>query len=149
MDELDRDSCDDRRRGSGRCGEVHEQRAQPLAPGGERLRAHLGDDTSICADGPLEPLLQIGEIGVEAGGVANLGQRAHATSAVCSATMPPAKSRTRTSRNPAAAIISASSAGPGKRRTLAGRYVYADPPGISLPSKGTTPSNHKRQNGAR
>src|ERR1700724_3050107 len=144
VDELDCDARDDGRRRPGRCGQVHQQRSQPLAAGGERLRTHLGDDASIRPDRELQPLLQVAEVPLEAWGFANLGERAHTASAVWSATMPPAKSRTRTLRNPAAWIISPSSSGPGKRRTLAGRYVYADPPGSSLPSSGTTPSNHKR-----
>ncbi len=43
-----------------------------------------------------------------------------------------------------ASITPARSSLPGKRRTLAGRYVYAAPPVSGLPSTGTTRSNHTR-----
>src|SRR2546425_9877523 len=144
MDELARDARDDWRRSPGWRGEIDELGSQPLAAGGERLRSDFGDDASIRTDRVLQALLEILEVSVEAGRIQNLGESRQSTSAVCRATIPPAKSRTRTSRNPAAPIFSASSTGPGKRRTLAGRDGYADPPGSSLPSKGTTPSNHRR-----
>jgi hypothetical protein len=122
--ELDRDARDDRRRRTGRCRQIDEQRAQPLAACRERFGADFGDDAAIRNDGALESLLEIGEVRVEPGRLADLCQRAQRTaSAVCNATIPPAKSRNCTSRKPAALISSASSSGPGKRRTLAGRYV--------------------------
>ena len=42
-----------------------------------------------------------------------------------------------------------SSSAPGNRRTLAGRYVYALPPGRTFPSTGTTRSNQSEKNGRR
>src|SRR5689334_10069354 len=121
MDELDRDAGDDRRLTVARAGQVHEQRAEPLAAGGERLAPHLGDDPLVSPDGRLEPVLELDEVGVEARRLSQLCERAQRASAVCSATMPPANVRKRTESNPAAAINVASSSGPGKRRTLAGR----------------------------
>ena len=49
--------------------------------------------------------------------------------------MPPPRRRKVTSPKPWLAISAASSSGPGKRRTLAGRYVYALPPGRILPGE--------------
>ena len=63
---------------------------------------------------------------------------------MCSATIPPANVRYWTSSSPDSRISAASSSGPGKRRTLAGRYVYASPPFSPLPSSGTIRSNQTR-----
>ena len=123
VDELDGDTGDDRRLRSWWRREIHEQRPQPLPAGGERLRTDLRDDAPVGADRMLQTVLELAEVGVQPGRLTDLCECAQTASAVCSATMPPAKSRKRTSRKPAAAISSASSSGPGKRRTLAGRYV--------------------------
>ena len=123
VDELDRDAGDHRRLRPGRRREVDEQRPQPLPAGGKRLRTDLRDDAAVGADRMLQTVLELAEVGVQPGRLTDLRECAQTASAVCSATMLPAKSRKRTSRKPAAAISSASSSGPGKRRTLAGRYV--------------------------
>src|SRR4029079_581842 len=124
--------------------ELADVRPQPLAAGCERLAPDLGHDPVVAPDRNCQPFLELGEICVEAGGLTQLGERAHRAPAVCSATMPPANVRWRTASKRAAAISADSSSGPGKRRTLAGRYVYADPPGTSLPSSGITASNQSR-----
>src|SRR3954447_1717430 len=123
VDELDGDAGDDRRLRPGRRREVHEQGPQPLPAGCEGLSTDLRDDAAVGADRVLETVLELAEVGVQPGRLTNLRKCAQTASAVCSATMLPAKRRKRTSRKPAAAISSASSSGPGKRRTLAGRYV--------------------------
>ena len=64
----------------------------------------------------------------------------------CNATIPAASSRNRTFVEAVRArAASASASGRGNRRTLAGRYVYAEPPGSTLPSSGTTRSNQSRR----
>src|SRR6266545_1271146 len=117
--QLDRDAGRERRLARRR--EEDEQRAQPFASRGERLLADRGDDSRVRLDRPLEPHLELVEVDVEAGSAADFLERGrHRLTPVCSATIP---------------------SGPGKRRTLAGRYVYASPPGRILPSTGTTRSN--------
>ena len=123
MDELHRDAGDHRRIRPGRAREVDEQRAQPLATRGERLAADLRDDSLVAADRMLEPIFELGQVRLEARCLAQLGEGGQWAVPVCSATIPPAKVRKRTSRKPAVAIRFASSSGPGNRRTLAGRYV--------------------------
>ena len=128
VDELDRGAGGDgalagallRRR-----AEEDEHRPQALAAGRERLGADLADEPGMGADRALEPHLEQLEVGVEPGRRADGGERAHSALlvAVCSATIPPPSSRQRISPKPARRIASARSSGPGKRRTLAGRYV--------------------------
>src|SRR4051794_27605140 len=98
MHELDGHPRDDGRCGTRRRRQVHEERAQPLPTGGERFGAHLCDDAAIPPPRLLEPFLQVAEVGVEAWGLADLGERGQRTSAACSATIPPANSLTRTFR---------------------------------------------------
>ena len=119
--ELHRDAGHDGRIRPARAGEVDEERPQPLAAGGEGFPADFGDDSVIPPDGGLEPILELGEVRVQAGRLAELRESAHVASAVCRTTIPPAKVRWRTESKPAAAISLDSSSGPGKRRTLAGR----------------------------
>ena len=78
------------------------------------LVAAVGGEALVAGGKRLRPLLVF---------LAAPPGEAHAASPVCRATIPPAKSRQRTFSNPAARRSSASSSGPGKRRTLAGRYV--------------------------
>ena len=106
-----------------RRAEEDEHRAQALAAGRERVGADLADEPGMGADRALEPLLEQLEIGVEARGGADGGERAHAALLVAawSATMPPPSRRQPISPKPARRIASPSSSGPGKRRTLAGR----------------------------
>ena len=120
--ELDRDPRGHGRRSSGRRGEEDEQRPEPLAARVQRIARGGGNDPSVRADGLLQPLLELLEVEVEPGRVPDRRQRAgHVASPMWSATIPPAKVRYETSAKPAEPIRSASSSGPGKRRTLAGR----------------------------
>src|SRR5205085_11085055 len=118
-----------------------EHRAKALPARCERFLADRGDDAGMRLDRALEPCLENVEVLVQPASRADVGQRrCHSLTPVCSATIPPANRRYSTSRKPA--ICAARSSGPGKRRTLAGRYVYASPPGSTLPSSGTMRSNH-------
>ena len=136
MDQLDGDSRGQRRLPVRRRRQEDEERPESLPARRERLPAG-GRDDAPPADGGLEPRLQLGEIGREPWSGADRREGRHAASATWRATMPPASRRYRTSRKPARTIASASSVGPGNRRTLAGRYEYARPPGRSFPSSGT------------
>ena len=74
----------------------------------------------------LEPLLEPLEVGVEPGRGADGGERVHSALLVAAwrATMPPPSRRQPyLRRSPRRRIAAPSSSGPGKRRTLAGRYV--------------------------
>ncbi len=93
VDELDRDARDDRCLAPGWAREVDEQGPQSLTACRERLAADLGDDAPVQADGVVEPVLELGEIRLEARRFTQLGERAHLAAAVCSATIPPAKVR--------------------------------------------------------
>jgi hypothetical protein len=119
--ELDRRAGRERRlRGRG-CQE-DEERPQTLATGRERFAADLRNEARLGPHGRGQTALEVLEIGVEARGLADR-RKAQLATPMCSATIPPPKVRQRTSSNPAARTSSASSSGPGKRRTLAGRYV--------------------------
>jgi hypothetical protein len=122
MDELDGDPGGDEGLTAGRRGQEDEQRPQPLASGGERLGADLGNQSRVAGDGFGEPVLDVLQIRVEARSGADGGKGAHRATPVCSATMPPAKRRQRISPKPASSSSRARSFGSGKRRTLAGRY---------------------------
>jgi hypothetical protein len=91
--ELDGDTGEHGRLGAARAREIDEQRAQPLAAGGERLAPDRGDDALVTPHGRLEPVLELGEVGVQARRLAELGERRHFASAAWSATMPPANVR--------------------------------------------------------
>src|SRR5207253_10600896 len=124
-----------------------ELRTHPLAARGERLVADRGDDPRMRRDRPRQALLERVEVRVEAGSLADRGERrGHEDPAcpTCKATIPPARKRNETSSKPARPSIAASSSGPGKRLTLAGRYVYAEPPGRSFPASGISASNQSR-----
>ena len=72
----------------------------------------------------VEELLDLVEVlGETGGGADGLERGAHRAVAVCRATIEPPKSRNRAPSNPVSSISAASSSAPGKRRTLAGRYV--------------------------
>ncbi len=127
MDELDRSAGRERTLAAAILQwsrEEDEHRPQPLSAGRQRLGADPPDEAGMRPDRPLEPQLEHVEVGVEAGRRANGGERAHARLlAVCRATIPPARSFQRISSNPLRSMAAASSLGPGKRRTLAGRYA--------------------------
>src|SRR5262249_27497730 len=139
----DRDARLERRLVLRRGGEEDEQRPQPLAAR-ERVGARGGDDARVAAHRRVEPGLELAEVRREPGRLADLRQPRHDASPTWGATIPPASRRKRTLSTPASPSSAASSSGPGKRRTLAGRYAYAEPPGSTLPSSGTTPSNQSR-----
>jgi hypothetical protein len=75
MDELDRDPGGDRRLLARGRREEDEQRAQPLAARCQRLVADRGDETRMARDRAGEPLLERVEILLEAGSLADRGQR--------------------------------------------------------------------------
>ena len=96
---------------------------QALAAGGERLVADLGDDARMRADRPLEPLLELLEVGVEPRRLADLGERAHRAVPGVQRDDPAREAAgTRTSPKPARAISAASSVRPGEAPD-AGRQV--------------------------
>ncbi len=142
--ELHGHSRGERGLAAGRGREEDEQRAQPLAARGERLVADRRDETGMARDGAREALLERVEVLLEPGGLADGGQR-RSLSVV---TAPPPRARPRyplqtgetapfrSRRRPSSA---ARSSGSGKRRTLAGRYVYAEPPGRTRPSSRDDP----------
>ena len=123
MHELDGRRGGDVRPRARRRGEEDEERPEALTASLERLGADRGDDAPVGRDRRLEPVLELLEIGVEAGRRAQVGERAQAAAPRCSATMPPASRRNETSPKPASRSSAARSSGPGNRRTLAGRYV--------------------------
>jgi hypothetical protein len=122
MDELDRDTAGERRIPPAR-GEEDEERSQPLPSGGERLDPDAADEAGRGAGDGLEPGLQLREVGCEPRGLADRGERVQRATPVWSATIPPPRRRNPTSAKPASPRRRASSSGPGKRRTDAGRYV--------------------------
>src|SRR4051812_2176391 len=144
VDELDCNACSQRRLCAGRRREEDERGTQPLATCGERLVADRCNQAGMRRDRAREPLLERIEIAVEprrGPDVRERRTRHEAASPTWSATIPPAKRRNSTPSKPHAPSSAASSSGPGKWRTLAGRYVYAAPPGRTRPSSGTMRSN--------
>src|SRR5438067_3037058 len=142
--ELDGDPRRERRRPSRRRGEEDERRTQPFTAGPERLVAHRRHEAGMGRDGACQPFLERVEVVVEPRhrtDVLEACGHAAPASPPWRATIPPAKSRNSTPSKPQRPSRSARSSGPGKRRTLAGRYVYAAPPGRRRPSSGTTRSN--------
>jgi hypothetical protein len=94
MEQLDRDSGRDRRLSVLRRAEEDEHRTEALASRGQRLLAHRSDDSRVRLDRTLQPGFEYVEVRVEASGRADVGQRRrHSFTPVCSATIPPAKSR--------------------------------------------------------
>src|SRR5579859_2491480 len=144
VNQLDGDPGGQRRRQAPLRRQEHQHRPQSLPTGRERIRADCGADAGMARDGLLQPLLELVEIALEPGRIADRGESGHVRVPVCSATMPPANVRYATCSNPACSSSAASSAGGGKRRTLAGRYVYAEPPFSALPRSGTIRSNQSR-----
>jgi hypothetical protein len=82
MDELHGDARVHRGLRARRGGEVDEKGPQALASRRECLSADLRGDPAVPADRLLEPFLELGQIGVEAGRVAELCQRAQRASPV-------------------------------------------------------------------
>src|SRR5215211_2733073 len=136
--QLDRDAGGEWR--LTRRSEEDEERAQPLAAGGESRSARLGGRPGMARNGGLQALFERGEVVVEPRHLDG-GEGAHAASPTSRTTMPPPSSLVSTVANPAARTSARSSSGTGKRRTLAGRYVNAAPPGSALPARGITRSN--------
>src|SRR5205823_13047904 len=99
------------------------RRSSDLAARRERVRSDGGHDTGVACDRLLEPFFELVEIALEPGRVPDRRKGGHAQAPVCSATMPPANVLYVTCSKPASRIRPASSSGPGKRRTLAGRYA--------------------------
>src|SRR5262249_13577379 len=132
-------------------GEEAEERAQPLASRGERLGGDDGRVALASPDSLREARFQLGHVGRETrGGINGQGVHGVSsgsaeltrpaptrpvlpegavfptgavipTCAVCRATIEPARSRKRTSENPARSSRAASSSAPGNRATDAGR----------------------------
>ena len=124
VDELHRRSRRDRGRGAGRRREKREHRSQPLAAGCERLGADLGDEAGVACHRPVEELLDLGR-----GSRRGRGRRGPSRGWRSSrrrrvqgddrAAEEPEARRPRTrSRRSGRELLR-----PGKRRTLAGRYV--------------------------
>ena len=109
-------------------GEEDEQRAQPLAAGGDRVAGrHREGGAGVGGDGGqarLDRRHQLGDVRADRLGDPGHGRRAHAAGTVpeCRAMIPPAVRIQRTSVSPAPAIAAPRPSGPGKRRTDAGRY---------------------------
>src|SRR2546423_1577258 len=80
-----------------------------------------GDDAGMARDRALEVLLELVEVALEPRRLADRGEDGHPATPVWSATIPPANVRYETSTKPAWPSSAASSAGGGKRLTLAGR----------------------------
>ena len=104
-------------------GEEDEQRSQPLSTCRERLGAGLGDRAWMARDRLAEAILQRRHVRIEPGSLLDGSERraVHLASPTTRTTMPPPRRRCATGWKPAARTRSASSAGPGNRRTLAGR----------------------------
>ena len=141
--ELDRDAGRERRLVASARGEEDEQRAQALAAGGERLagrpRRRARDARRPRARAA--PRARRGTAS-RPGVVADLVAQRSLRATPCAARRsPPAKQPVPHVVEAGSRSSAASSSGPGKRRTLAGRYVYAAPPGSTLPSSGTMRSN--------
>jgi hypothetical protein len=90
--ELDGDAGRDVRLLPGRGREEDEQRPQPLAAGCERALARRGDDPGVGRDGLAQARLELLEVRVEPGRLADLGERVQTTAPVWSATIEPASS---------------------------------------------------------
>jgi hypothetical protein len=113
--------------------EEHDQRAQPLAAGAERVRRVAAQLLAVARPDGRQALLAAcegarqarasgGEHRLEPGQAGSLpGRHAHDFTPRWIAMIPPAVTTQRTRSSPAAARRPASSSGPGKRRTELGR----------------------------
>ena len=114
-------------RWGGACGQEHEQRAQALAPGGDRLTGIAGEQRAVTrhelVHPPLGSLEQAGRLLTpKVDHRLNCGSAHRSdTTPTCRAMMPPAVTRYLTSRIPKRHMTPASSAGPGNLRTELGR----------------------------
>src|SRR5262249_46523653 len=106
-------------------------------------------ESGPCGDSLREARLHLGHVAGEPRRRVHLCELAHAATPVCNATIVPPRSLTWTSPNPDSRIRSARPSAFGNRFTEAGRYVYADPPGSTLPTSGTIRSNQSEKNGFR
>ena len=111
--------------------QVDEQRPETLAAGVDGVPADGRDDPRAMLDGSREPLLELVEVrscflqkrlGAQGLRLPS-GDESPGAVATWRATLPPPSSLYRTSSKPALAKSAAKSSGPGKRRTLAGRYA--------------------------
>ena len=93
MDQLDRDAGGVRGLPIRRAREEDEQRPQALAARGERLLADSRRKPGVAGDCIEETLLDLLQVAVEPFRLTDGRQRAQAATPVCSATIPPAKSR--------------------------------------------------------
>src|SRR5207253_4144009 len=109
----------------------------------QRLAGNLLRKPRLRRDRPCEPGLHLGHVRGDTGRRVNLRELAHEASPVWRATIEPASKRKRTALKPASRSMSARRSAVGNRFTEAGRYVYASPPGSTLPSSGTTRSNQR------
>jgi hypothetical protein len=108
----------------------HENRAQPL-PTCRQRAVRVGRELGAVAArhlgeprlGPLEQPRELRPAGREHRTELGLGRVHGARVPEWIAMMPPAVRIQRTSMRPAAAMLAPSASGPGKRRTLFGRYV--------------------------
>src|SRR5262249_32020105 len=122
VDELDGDTCSDRRLVFRRGRQEGESRPEPLTPGRERARTDRCHEARVLGDTAAELRLDLGQGLVAPGCRASDPEGGHAGfTPTCSATMPAPSSRYVTSVNPAFSKSALRSSGPGKRRTLAGR----------------------------
>jgi len=123
VDELDGDTCGDGRLSIRRGGEKCEGRPKPLSSGRQSIRANLRNEAGVMRNGIGKPRFHLDEVFVEPGRCTHDLQGAYGLTPVWSATVPPPRSSYWTLSKPARPISADRSSGPGKRRTLAGRYV--------------------------
>src|SRR5207302_4692342 len=109
VDQLDGDSGCERRGRIRVRGEEDQHRPQPLAAGRQRVRPDRSDDAGMARDGALEALLELVEVALEPGRLADRGENRHPATPVWRATIPPAKVRYETSTKPARPSSAASS----------------------------------------
>ena len=123
VDELDRDALDHGRCRVGGRRQERQGGAEPLASGRERIRSDGGDGAGVRLDDLRESRLDGVEVVGEPDGRPHGLERAHSVTPTCSATIVAPNRRNLTCSNPCRSISAASPSAPGKRRTLAGRYV--------------------------
>ena len=149
VNELDRRALHDRRLRAGGAREERQGRPEALPTRGERVGAHRGDDARVGLHDLREARLDRVEVLGEPIRGADGLEGAHVRTPTWSATIVPPRSRKRTRSSPLRSRSATSCSASGNRRTLAGRYVYALPPGSTLPSSGTTRSNQSEKKGRR
>ena len=135
VDELDRDAGRKRRIVLRASRQEDEQRPQAFSARGEGLGSDLGDEPGSGGDGVGEPILELLEVGVEAGRGADCGERAQRAVPVCSATMPPANRRQEISSKPASSSSFARPFGRGKPAHARGQVRVGRPAGQHLPGQ--------------